>query len=198
MLQISTDSKSSGVSMLYTWRQTNLIHTECPFSIQTSWGEGSSRGVELLLLHWASISVFMRNNGGALVKLCVEDWIIFYVILLSKPQMTQIHPCHTNKVNVKRLGFLELHHSVVRGCWSTQHQSVISCLTAAQLTDLRVNEVRTILRRTQSVASIHYSDAVTQRHSQHRNAYEVRTAWDNGFNLSGWLSTISPIVFRRV
>lgn len=47
MLQISADSKSSGVSMLYTRRQTNLIHSvSAPFSIHTSRGEGSSERVK--------------------------------------------------------------------------------------------------------------------------------------------------------
>lgn len=61
-----------------------------------------------------------------------------------------------------------------------------------------MDEVKTPLRPTQTIGRIYYSDAVTQRHSLHGNAYEVRTAWDNGFNHYGWLSTISPIVLRRV
>lgn len=46
----------------------------------------------------------------------VEDPIIFYVILLSKPQMTQIHAYLTNNANKKRIGFSGLHHPMVGGC----------------------------------------------------------------------------------
>lgn len=93
MLQISADSKSSGVSMLYTRRQTNLIHSvSAPFSIQTSRGEGSSERVKASPRRTAPRRAGRRRGGGGgmsggggggrLVKTALaEDFpIIFYVI----------------------------------------------------------------------------------------------------------------------
>lgn len=102
MLQISADSKSSGVSMLYTRRQTNLIHSvSAPFSIHTSRGEGSNERVKASPRRTALRSAapsrradsvgrgeqrkersWGRRGVGALVKTALaEDFpIIFYVI----------------------------------------------------------------------------------------------------------------------
>lgn len=85
-----------------------------------------------------------------------------------------------------------------RGIRGREHQSAISYLTSSSVNSSRRGEVKTLLHPAHTIEGIHYSDAVTQRHPLHGNAYEVRSALDNGFNHDGWLSTISTIVWRRV
>lgn len=87
----------------------------------------------------------------------------------------------------------ELHHTMVSG--GTRQRASQS--KSAVLLASRLFNCDTVDIPPQTIGKIHFRDTVTQRHSVHGNAYEVRQVRNNSVNHDWLLSTISPIVWWR-